>query len=75
MSIANDKEYNLYIYDTLAVPQWTKWTVMTYLLFVMVIGVTGNGLLILMQTKNKTNSNTEYLMFAMTVVEFVLYIL
>lgn len=71
MSIAYDKEYSLYMYDTSAVPQWAKWTVMTYLLFVMVFGVTGNGLLILVQTKNKNKTSTDYLIFAMAVVEFV----
>lgn len=56
-------DFNFSIYEITNLPEWVRITQMVYLLVVMVIGVPGNGLLILVHAKisNKTSTDVLFL--------------
>lgn len=62
-------QFNLY--DFSQVPYWARMTVLVYLTFVLVIGTTGNGLLIMVEIKNKTKSTTDFFILTMAVHELL----
>lgn len=70
-NITNNGEKNFSVYDYGNLPEWVRIVEMIYLLVIMVLGVPGNGLLILVQSKNRNKSSTDYLVLTMAVLELL----
>lgn len=53
------------------IPQWVRSLELVYLSTVMVFGIPGNGLIILVQLKNKSKSSTDCLVLTMAGFDFI----
>lgn len=53
------------------VPQWVRTVELVYLTAIVVLGVPGNGLIILVQVKNKDKSSTDCLVLTMALFDFI----
>lgn len=68
-SYGND--FNFSVYGIKNLPEWARITQIVYLAIVMVIGVPGNGLLILVQAKNRNKSSTDCSVLTMAILELI----
>lgn len=57
--------------DNLGVPEWAKSLVILFMSIVTVFGVTGNGIVIIVQLKNRDKSSTDVLVSTMAAFELV----
>lgn len=52
-------------------PQWALNVEIVYIFFVVIIGVPGNGLIILVHSKNNEKTSTDFYVLTMAVLEFI----
>lgn len=52
-------------------PQWALDVELVYIFFVVIIGVPGNGLIILVHSKNNEKTSTDFYVLTMAVLEFI----